>query len=120
MTELFNKTGQAIKDMSNDLDKMEEKYGKKWTKQKRKNLVIVAQFFDTMSEQLQFHRQMYRLLRIENKALKIMMYKREMDLPWAKALKVNGLSSENAEMLEILDTDINKLLDDSDQDRDQG
>jgi len=117
VTELFNKTGQAIKDMSNDLDKMEDKYGTsaKWVKEKRKNLFTVARFFDAMSEQLQFHQKMYRLLRIENKALKIMMYKHEMDLPWAKALKVNGLSTDHAEILEILDTDITKLIDDSDQ-----
>jgi len=114
MKELFEKTGKAIINLSNDVEKLEDKFGKNtvWVLSKRQDMEIVADFYDEVGDKINFHQKMIALLGAENRALKVMAYKTEMNLPWVKALNISGHKDPNriAQLLDTLENDLNERL----------
>jgi hypothetical protein len=111
----LQKATDAIIAMGNDCDALEKKFGENssWVIEKRKNLITVSQFLDNTINELNAKDKEIYLLKVNYKAVCLILYKMEMDLSWKKTIVATGMKKPDVDqmkLLEALDMDIDEMI----------
>jgi len=109
----FEKALKALKKMSDDIDALELKYGKtaKWVVEKRDTLQTILNFYDDVIDELDEKDHIIELMTVNYKAMNMILYQKEMALPWAKVGLATGQKLfDTPELIEIIEKDLEKLI----------
>lgn len=108
----FEKANMALVTLSRDVDALEKKFGEgtKWVIEKRNTLNVILSFYDNMVDYADSNDQLIKMLSINNKSLNLILYKKEMDMPWMKVMKSKGVKPlKSVEFLKQIDKDLLEL-----------
>lgn len=92
----FEKAQSALVSFRNEIESLKAKYGEnsKWVLEKEKVFKELVIFHDATAETFDYQDQLIKLMASNIKMLKLLLYKKEMDLPWIKMMKARGVDVE--------------------------